>query len=409
MDADIISHVRMPAIEEAVRTCENIKSRKDPKKPCANPATHGAYCGLHFKHPHPWTPPSPKHAAAAATARAASVNETVGARVRCRKGNAAAAAAAAAKVQGWWRLRRGLSIYRIHGPAGNARDLCVNDSDFFSTDALVDISGIMFFSYADTDGRIYGFDVRSLHTLLYRARQEGEAALNPYTRAEVPTKVARDVSARVRWLTRRRLPTEWAPLLPPTPDQRMRMKVVDLFAHIDSLSYYSSPDWFIGLDARGQRRFYAFLYDIWAVRAGLSIEQKSAMVPQFPRRIFRTPLFATRTMELEELQRLNLSTIRVMTSSASDREDRVLGAMYVISALTLVCAGAQTAYPWLYESVADGVPAPAVPAVAAAPVVAAAAAAAAEGGLLRNGLGWLIDLLAAAREEVPPLELPPRA
>jgi hypothetical protein len=56
-------------------------------------------------------------------------------------------------------------------------------------------------------------------------------------------------------------------------------------------------------------------------------------------------------MTLEKIQSLNLGIIRTFITSATDKNDRILGAMYIISALTLVSPEARTAYPWLYESV----------------------------------------------------------
>jgi hypothetical protein len=308
------------------------------------------------------------------------------------------------KIKGWWRLYHGLRVRRIHGPAYWWRALCTNDSDFFSTDAVGDISGVTFYSYKDTDNQIYGFDVRSIYTLLYRARTGGEGAKNPFTRTALPAFVGHQVQALVRELARRKLPTEWAPLAPPTPEQQVRMKIVDAFSRIDELNYYSSPDWFLELDAGGHRRFYCHLHDIWFIRANLSQAQRNLIVPGYATRLFRTPRWALADQGLEALQRINLGLIRALIGSATDRNDRILGAMYVVSTLTLVCNGARVAYPWLDESVMEE--APAVPLVAHrhAPLA----------NLL--GIGWLNDLLAlraelegGAPDPVPALALPPPA
>ena len=92
-----------------------------------------------------------------------------------------------------------------------------------------------------------------------------------------------------------------------------------------------------------------------------------------------------------------MGVIRLMICSAEDRNDRILGAMYVVSTLTLVNEQARTAYPWLYESV-SGIP-------AAVPVDDRRFTL---GNLI--GVGWLGELIALAeRERVPPLRLPPPA
>ncbi len=172
MQADRISHV----IPETT-PCANIKSRKDPKKRCTNAVTHGEFCGIHYKHPRPWCPGSPA---------------SIGLRVRHRRRGAkplvfgVEEAIALRKIKAWWRLKYGLAMRRIHGPAHWARSLCTNDSDFFSTDPVTDISGCTFYSYKDIDNHVYGFDIRSVHTLLYRARLSSDPALNPFTRSPFP-------------------------------------------------------------------------------------------------------------------------------------------------------------------------------------------------------------------------------
>lgn len=401
MQAGRISHVIDDACSEDTSQCANIKSRKDPKKRCTNLAVHGEYCGIHYKYPRPWCPGSPA---------------SIAARVKTRHVRALRIKKNPELVQRiikWWRLHNGLRQRRMRGPAYWSRTLCTNDADFFSTDATTDISGVTFYSYKDTDNHIYGFDIRSIHTLLYRARSHaavGEHASNPFTRAPFPLFVARQVGTLVRALTRQRIPTEWAPLAPPTPEQQIRMKIVDAFSKIDELNYYSSPDWFLELDVEGHRQFYVVMFDIWTHRAGLSIAQKNTIVPGFASRLFRTPRWAVADMAIDALQRLNLAVIRMMISSATDRNDRILGAMYVVSALTLVCDAARIAYPWLHESVVE-VPAPAAAFVAERrPALA---------NLL--GIGWLLDILAlreaaelaapaaAPAAGIPLLALPPPA
>ena len=371
--ADRISHV-------VENQCHSVKSKKNMKEQCTNTATHGDFCGIHYKNPTRWTPGSP---------------DSIAKRVKRRKRmleRAEALEVAAGQVQQWYRFRRGFYRVRLHGPAIYARTLCTNDADFFSTDHVADISGHMFFSYQDADKHIYGFDIRSVYTLLHRARLEGTVAFNPFTRTPFSEAMMTKISAHVKWLRDRTCANECAPLEPPTPEQQWRMKIVDIFKEIDALNYYSSPDWFIGLDQRGQRKFYSELFYIWTDRAGLSNVQKSTIVPNHLQRIFRHPPWALADQTMESLQRINTNTIRILITSAEDRNDRILGAMYVVSTLTLVNEQAREAYPWLHESVFVG------PVfqnrIVEYPV---------RNGLL--GIQWLRELL-AIRMDPPLLELP---
>jgi hypothetical protein len=344
-------------------TCMNRRSRNNPHEQCKNPATHGAYCGLHYKNPHTWIPSDLSHEP---------------------QGRAIAA---------WFRLHYCLYMIRIHGIAYWDKSILTNNCDFFSTEPFTDIDNIMFFSYKDSDNHVYGFDIRSIHTIVHRARMAGDIPVNPYNRNPIPHHVLRNINNLVKLLHKRSLPTEWEPLEPSTPEQKWNMSIVDLFHKIDELHYYSSPDWFIHLDISGHRRFYTELHAIWTHRAGLSIMQKNTIVPQFSSKLFQHPPWAIVNLSLESLQKITSNTIRLLISSAEDKNDRILGAMYVVSALTLVHKDAQQAYPWLYESV--GTPFPEL-------LYADERRYGIESIL---GLGWLQELLSLPMN-VPPLLYP---
>ena len=332
----------MPVNEIVLSTgeCANVKSRKHHTEKCPNPASHGAYCGIHYKNPKPWKPLSSTEIAKAVTPRTrseiANVKKTM-----------------ATKIWNWYKSCYGGHMYRTRGPAYHVRSIATNDTDFFSADPVSDISGVMFFSYKDMDNHVYVFDIRSIHTLIHRSRIQGTAPQNPFTRTNLDVGVIRNVNTVVKNLEAHGIPTEWAPLEPPTPEQQLCMKVVDLFHIIDELNYYSSPDWFLRLDLDKHFQLYTDLHAIWSHRAGLSIQQKNAIVPGFTPQLFRHPPWALRTQSLSAMQKLNMNTIRMLITSAIDRSDRILGAMYVVSAMTLVNEDARRAYPWLYESVYD--------------------------------------------------------
>jgi hypothetical protein len=93
------------------------------------------------------------------------------------------------------------------------------------------------------------------------------------------------------------------------------------------------------------------LFDIWNFRAGLNNQQKNAIVPQYHQKLFKYSPFTVSNQAIGTIQKINMNAIRLLISSAADRNDRVLGAMYVVTAFTMVNRQARIAYPWLYESV----------------------------------------------------------
>lgn len=358
----VITHVEDSTI------CANIKSKAKPHVRCPNPATHGEYCGIHYKLPRKWAPCTPKPK-------------------KKRQIIEEAQLIAGKKIMCWWRSFAPLYLYRTRGPAYYLRSISVNDIDFFSCDKIVDIPTAMFFSYRCDDNHVYSFDIRSIHSLIDNANKAERTPENPYNRVEIPLRAVRAVRKVVRLLRANHVSVEWAPLAPPTPEQRFRMKVVDAFQIINQLNYYSSPDWFINLDVRGHRRFYTELHDIWVHRAGLTLAQKNSIIPGFPSKVFRSAPWALRDIPLEAVAKLNLNTIRMFIESAEDNSDRILGAMYIVTALTLVSMEARNAYPWLYETVEPA---------AAAPFAVG-----------YGGFGWLNELLHNNVLVIPPLQLPP--
>lgn len=369
--------------------CANIKSRKHYTEKCPNPATHGAYCGVHYKNPKPWKPstPSLKITHAPPVTLASKKN-------------------AATKLWKWYTTWRGRLMVKTRGPSYYVRSIATNDTDFFSADPVVDISGVMFFSYKDADNHVYAFDIRSINTLIHRARIQGVAPQNPFTRTNLDISVIRSVFGLVKKLQAHGIPCEWAPLEPPTPEQQLCMKVVDLFHIIDELNYYSSPDWFLRLDLDKHLQFYTELHAIWTHRAGLSIPQKNAIVPGFTQ-LFRHPPWALRSQSLAAMQKLNMNTIRILVTSATDRNDRILGAMYVVSAMTLVNDDARRAYPWLYESVHDVSAPESPPRGEAAEHMGGDEHGRSVPFLNFLGIQWIQDLLRV--DTMPPLRLPPSA
>jgi hypothetical protein len=383
------------ATAAATTTCANIRSRKYSTEKCPNPPTHGEYCGVHYKNPKPWKPPTPAQKAKAATLRTRS--ETLAAKKEVGR-----------KVWNWYLQVRGCHLFRTRGPAYFVRSTATNDSDFFSADPVNDISGAMFFSYKDTDNHIYAFDIRSIHSLIHRARISGSPPQNPFTRTNLDVAVIRRVNTLVKQLQAHGVLCEWAPLEPPTPEQQLCMKIVDLFHLIDELNYYSSPDWFLKMDLDNHLRFYSELHSIWTHRAGLSMSQKSAIVPGFTQ-VFRHPPWALRGQSLTTMQKLNMNTIRTLITSAEDRNDRILGAMYVVSTLTLVNEDARRAYPWLYESVYDTSAPESPPRDAPVEGLGDGERERRNGVPFLNFLGiqWIQELLRA--DTLPPLRLPPPA
>ena len=312
----------MPA--QSALQCGSVKSKKNHSERCPNLAKEDKeFCGLHLKN----------------TVRWVSIDAQI---------------PKITTIQKWYRQKMIYRNIHFHGVGFYNRSVCVNSEDFFSTDAIKDISNNAFFSFRDaSENLLYAFDIRSIHMLSQKATEKHESTKNPYTRSVIPSTVIEKVQRLITWRRARKMELSWVPTVAITPEQGWRMKVVEIFVQMEELQYGADPEWFIGLTLGGQKRFYLNLLDIWQHRAGLSQADRERIVPS-PQQLFHWGITrVTAIQQLSTIRTTNSYIMKKMVSYAEDRGDRVLGAMYILTALTQVCPQAAEAFPWLFESAAD--------------------------------------------------------
>jgi hypothetical protein len=260
-------------------------------------------------------------------------------------------------IQKWWRFHGKLRAYRRQGPARWNTAVATNTTDFYSMENISSISGEALFSYYNKkDKMIYAFDIKSLTSLLEKTNVDDKSPpQNPYNRQEIEEDIIKKINTYVRWCRRNGVDTRWTPIEPQTPDQLFQIKVTDLFQKIDELNYYTNPEWFIKMSIDNHRCFYVELHDIWNHRAELSQSVRLEIIPP-PARPFKTPVREVVALKsIDVLRKLNMDIIRMFISAAVARPDRILGAMYVVTAMTLVSKQCAEMYPWLFESAHPGI------------------------------------------------------
>ena len=295
------------------------------------------------------------------------------------------------------------SIYRGHivrqsfKLRGDTTSRCTNDSDPCTLEPINEIPFEFFFSYKDTKGHIYGFNIISLITLLKSAKK----IENPYTR-EVLDKdtvnrvihlykliciifreIARENDAPIitnqhintinitqRYnevaSQNRNTRTEFIMNQVNTPAYQeivakleeirrrpIQTRITELFMEIDQLGNYTQSAWFSNLERREYLKLYRCLYDIWNYRSQLSYQMKrNICVTGDPfHNIINTAGYFNE-FSLERIQQACLTVFENMVFAGIDIEYRKIGAFHALSALTLVSMHARLSMPWLYESVA---------------------------------------------------------
>ncbi len=246
---------------------------------------------------------------------------------------------------------------KLHGPAYRKRELCTNNSDFVTMEDLKDLERNQFFSYKDSDGFIYGFDMSSIYNLIYKNLiTKKNCGTNPYNRNIIPLEVYANIKKILSLSNILGLKVN-LDIEDDTKnisnEKTLELRVLTLFQNIDSLGNYSNPQWFLSLNNAQLIKLLRELNDIWVYRAQLSQEVKRKICPPFGdpfRNINIFSLYSTIT-DIVIMRKNILDILEKLVNTGIDRDSQALGAYYVLGALTLVNENAATSLPWLYQSV----------------------------------------------------------
>jgi hypothetical protein len=247
-------------------------------------------------------------------------------------------------------LRKYMSF---HGPAFTKKSLCTNMFDFLSLDPLTEIPNEQFFSFKDDDGFIYGFDILSLYNLIYK----GNGSIkNPFNTKQISSKVIENFRSLLRLSRVFHIPicTEMSDVTKEVSDKKsVELRTLTLFQYIDSLGNYSNAQWFLSLNRNQLIKFLRELVDIWSYRAPLTLDTKRAICPPLgnPFMNFRNYNTLQTYENIDDVRKVILEYLEKMVTTGIDKDNKCLGAYYVLGALTLVNDDAATSLPWLYQAV----------------------------------------------------------
>jgi len=242
---------------------------------------------------------------------------------------------------------------KFHGPAFKNRSLCTNNFDFLSMEELTTIQNEQFFSFKDDDDFIYGFDILSLHNLIYKCNG---AVKNPFSTKPISSKIIEDFRSLLRLsrVLKINISTEISDINKEVTDKKsVELRALTLFQNIDALGNYSNPQWFLSLNRNQLIKFTRELVDIWCYRAPLTNETKRAICPPIGNPFVRLPNYQTLqvTENLDDVRKIILDILEKFVTSGIDKDNKCLGAYYVLGAITLVNTDAATSLPWLYQAV----------------------------------------------------------
>lgn len=242
---------------------------------------------------------------------------------------------------------------KTHGPALKDKSLCTNNIDFLSMENVTEIPNEQFYSYKDEDGFIYGFDLVSLDNLI---KKSNGIIKNPFNTKPINSKVIEEFITLLRLskLLKINICTHISDVTKEVSESKsVELHTLKLFQHIDELGNYSNPQWFLNLNRPQLIKFTRELYDIWNYRAPLTNNVKRAISPPFGNPFSSIPNYIIlNTLEnIDDIRKIILEVLEKMVTRGIDKDNKCLGAYYVLCSLTLVNTDAATALPWLYQAV----------------------------------------------------------
>ena len=311
------------------KQCSSIKSKKHANLRCPNPATRGDFCAKHCKSKVLWVSsvPAPKPF------------------TKKQK-------AAGELIKKFWIQRGRLYHRRRQGPALFIIGESHNDKDIYTYDPIQTVPFSYLFSYADSEKRLWSFDLRFLLQLL----QYGNELKNPFTQEQIPEEAILRLQARAETLRTRKppLPIIYAEPEGLTSEQIWNQKVLDVFLKLTTLGFGVNVLWFETLSVRAHEYFYRVLYESWTYNQ-ISHQERERIVPGYSSG--RTPLFRWnpetiegRVGELKWWRKQNLGLMNAFLSRGQDRATQGCGAIYLLTALAKVHPRAREAFPYLADS-----------------------------------------------------------
>lgn len=223
-----------------------------------------------------------------------------------------------------------------------------NESDYLTFNPINEISEKDLYIYRDSENFNWGFHIDSICELIKYS------TCNPYNTKEIPKEIIdeiTDFNSKKKQIAEIGKPINIKQddfILPKTEWDYIKMDCIEIFQIMDNLDQYTKCDWFLNLQKDQLRTLYKNIEDIWNYRTGLTATEKNKYIKSG--KLFATPYQTVKTLNRYTVMKLLLSDFRKLITEGETRGERVTGAMWILSALTLVSEDAREAFPWLYQS-----------------------------------------------------------
>ena len=230
------------------------------------------------------------------------------------------------------------------GKSCYCRNIVNNATDCLSFDEIVNISVKDYFSYTDSNNFIWGFNILTFKEL---CKSNKKNVINPYNMQPINDIYIQKFNQLLKNIEKKRkIEFKYDKL---KPELKLQQRCVKIFQIMDSLKQYTQCEWFLNLNLIQLINFYVQLEDIWNYRAGISNKEKLNYTKN-------GKLFEINVKDIKKIKnKIKLSNIildeceRLITEGKTV-SDKTTGALWVLSALTIVSKKARDALPWLFQA-----------------------------------------------------------
>ena len=249
------------------------------------------------------------------------------------------------KIQSIFRKNIVNLLIKNRGIAVFCRHLITNSTDFAEFSNIKDekeISNFDFISYADDKNRHWGFHIASFKELLKNTNT------NPYSTTEIPDNVIKSFKILLLKLEKTKM-IEINKVKITDPKIIIEQKCIKVFQRIDNLGQYTQCEWFMKLHLASLKELYKQVEDIWNYRAELKNEDKLKFVKD-------GKLFTKKINEINAIKSINnlrhiiLDDFYRLVTEGKTKSDCQTGALWILSAMTIVSYEARSSMAWLFQS-----------------------------------------------------------
>ena len=232
-----------------------------------------------------------------------------------------------------WAVR---SNVRLHGIGVLNKSTCANDVDPVTLTPVTEIEDKHFYSYkSPTSGRVFGFDVHSLKTLL-----DMNQTKNPFNREEYPEYVRAEVMAC--WSIARGS----HPSIDRT-DMTLARRAFGVFHDIYLITgNFADERWFMELSRGDYIEMFFYLHNVWQ---SISAAVRPQFAPGHAKLFSQINEVYTRQFNTVKMQNILLTEFEKLIRLPPHDADKVTTSMWILIALTRFSGPASWNLPQLVQ------------------------------------------------------------